>query len=111
DEPHITLKLLTRRIHQRKPFVDPISDAPTLAETIHGADLSSWNPNPSQQDFLSSPKVFLILDVLSSLFKTKPVHVPSETARNLDQLAFAKQTARVRGLSVPSWWSGSTLQT
>ncbi|KAG5375569.1 hypothetical protein IGI04_040165 [Brassica rapa subsp. trilocularis] len=48
----------------------------------------------------SSHKVFLILDVLSSLFKTKPVHVPSETARNPDQLAFAKQTARVRGLSV-----------
>ncbi|WZZ14904.1 hypothetical protein YC2023_107993 [Brassica napus] len=51
DEPHIKLKLLTRQIYQRKPFVDPISDAPTLAETIHGADLSSWNPNPSQQDF------------------------------------------------------------
>ncbi|KAG5373879.1 hypothetical protein IGI04_042805, partial [Brassica rapa subsp. trilocularis] len=51
DEPHIKLKLLTRRIHQRKPFVVQISDAPTLAETIHGADLSSWNPNPSQQDF------------------------------------------------------------
>ncbi|KAG5373606.1 hypothetical protein IGI04_043076 [Brassica rapa subsp. trilocularis] len=50
--------------------------------------------------YVSSPKVFLILDVLSSLFKTKPVHVPSETARNPDQLAFAKQTARVRGLSV-----------
>ncbi|WZZ14872.1 hypothetical protein YC2023_107961 [Brassica napus] len=47
DEPHIKLKLLTRRIHQCKP----ISDAPTLAKTIHGADLSSWNPNPSQQDF------------------------------------------------------------
>ncbi|KAG5374497.1 hypothetical protein IGI04_042177, partial [Brassica rapa subsp. trilocularis] len=43
--------LLTRRIHQRKPFVVQISDPPTLAETIHGADLSSWNPNPSQQDF------------------------------------------------------------
>ncbi|WZZ31328.1 hypothetical protein YC2023_014729 [Brassica napus] len=27
DEPHIKLKLLTRRIHQRKPFVDTISDA------------------------------------------------------------------------------------
>ncbi|WZY70952.1 hypothetical protein YC2023_003192 [Brassica napus] len=39
-------------------------------------------------------------NVLSSLFKTKPVHIPSETTRNLDQLAFAKQTARVRGLSV-----------
>ncbi|KAG5386577.1 hypothetical protein IGI04_038047, partial [Brassica rapa subsp. trilocularis] len=56
DEPHIKLKLFTRRIHHRKPFVDPISDAPTLAETIHGADLSSWDPNPSQQDFLSKFK-------------------------------------------------------
>ncbi|KAF3489709.1 hypothetical protein F2Q69_00052119 [Brassica cretica] len=45
DEPHIKLKLVTRRIHQRKPFVNPISDTPILAETIFGAILVFWNPN------------------------------------------------------------------
>uniref|UniRef100_A0A0D3BKI1 Uncharacterized protein n=1 Tax=Brassica oleracea var. oleracea TaxID=109376 RepID=A0A0D3BKI1_BRAOL len=45
DAPHIKLKLLTRRIHQRKPFVNPISDTPILAKTILGAILVFWNPN------------------------------------------------------------------
>ncbi|KAF3583474.1 hypothetical protein F2Q69_00031278 [Brassica cretica] len=55
-EPHIKLKLLTRRIYQRKRFVNPISDAPSLAETIRGAVLVFWNPNPNQQDFLAKFK-------------------------------------------------------
>ncbi|KAF3610289.1 hypothetical protein DY000_02050174 [Brassica cretica] len=41
---------------ERKPFVVPISDAPSLAETIRGAALVFWNPNPNQEDFLAKFK-------------------------------------------------------
>ncbi|WZZ34142.1 hypothetical protein YC2023_017543 [Brassica napus] len=37
DDPHIILKPLTRRIRQRKQFVDLISDAPSRSSTIHVA--------------------------------------------------------------------------
>ncbi|KAF3583475.1 hypothetical protein F2Q69_00031279 [Brassica cretica] len=33
-----------------------MSDAPSLAETIHGAVLVFWNPNPNQQDFIAKFK-------------------------------------------------------
>ncbi|KAG5383632.1 hypothetical protein IGI04_035102, partial [Brassica rapa subsp. trilocularis] len=119
DEPHIKLKLLTRRIHPGKPFVDPISDAPTLAETIHGADLvlgtliranKIFYPNSNLHSISSSHKAFLILDDFSFLFRTEPAHdshhrqlefpinqLAKEATR--DPIGGSVHPARVRGLS------------
>ncbi|KAG5373944.1 hypothetical protein IGI04_019441, partial [Brassica rapa subsp. trilocularis] len=96
DEPHIKLKLLTRRIPHRKPFFDPISDAPTLAETIHGADLSSWNPNPSQQDFLSKFKSSRVPARQHSISSShKAFLTTSASCSEQSQLTFTSQADRV----------------
>ncbi|KAG5393036.1 hypothetical protein IGI04_022999, partial [Brassica rapa subsp. trilocularis] len=93
DEPHIKLKLLTRRIYHRKPFVDPISDAPTLAETIHGADLSVPDPRRLQlpvQNRASSRSHYRQLEF--------PINQLAKEATR-DPIGGSVRPARVRGLS------------
>ncbi|KAG5388712.1 hypothetical protein IGI04_030253, partial [Brassica rapa subsp. trilocularis] len=92
DEPHIKLKLLTRRIHQRKPFGDPILDAPTLAETIHGADLVLGT-------LIRANKIFY---PNSNLVKDKQLEFPiNQLAKEAtrDPIGGSVLPARVRGLS------------
>ncbi|KAF3503924.1 hypothetical protein F2Q69_00044000 [Brassica cretica] len=76
DEPHIKLKLLTRGIHQRKAFVDPISDASTLAETILGAVLLS---------FRRSLSVINVLRLSSAYVQLRPNPRPDATVREKKQ--------------------------
>ncbi|KAG5373878.1 hypothetical protein IGI04_042804, partial [Brassica rapa subsp. trilocularis] len=98
--------LLTRRIHQRKPFVVQISDAPTLAETIHGADLSSWNPNPSQQDFSIQIQILRLQLPVQNRASSRSHHRQLEFPINQlakeatrDPIGGSVRPARVRGLS------------
>ncbi|KAF3526948.1 hypothetical protein F2Q69_00049715 [Brassica cretica] len=81
DEPHIILKILTRRIYQRKPFVDPISDAPTLAETIRGASWSFGTLIPK------NPKLFLLAFRLANSDQAQLQTFPVRDQRPQPQLS------------------------
>ncbi|KAF3611907.1 hypothetical protein DY000_02045858 [Brassica cretica] len=83
-----------RRIHQRKPFVDPISDAPTISETIRGAVLIMvFISTLIKLSFRRSLSVINVLSLSSACVQLRPNPRPDATVREKKQ---ARDSSRQR---------------